>query len=48
MDNIIIYDKTDRATQLFFAEVQNKLIYGVTGQTAADLIMVRASACVGV
>ena len=38
------YDKTDRATQLFFAEVQNKLIYGVTGQTAADLIMARAEA----
>ncbi len=32
------YDKTDHATQLFFAEVQNKLIYGVTGQTAADEI----------
>lgn len=38
------YDKTDRATQLFFAEVQNKLIYGVTGKTAADLIMSRADA----
>ncbi|WP_303105220.1 virulence RhuM family protein [uncultured Mitsuokella sp.] len=36
------YDKTDRATQRFFAEVQNKLIYGVTGQTAADLIIARA------
>lgn len=38
------YDKTDRATQRFFAEVQNKLIYGVTGQTAADLIIARADA----
>lgn len=38
------YDKTDRATQLFFAEVQNKLIYGVTGQTAVDLIIARADA----
>lgn len=38
------YDKTDRATQLFFAEVQNKLIYGVTGQTTADLIIARADA----
>lgn len=38
------YDKTDRVTQLFFAEVQNKLIYGVTGQTAADLIIARADA----
>ena len=38
------YDKTDQATQLFFAEVQNKLIYGVTGQTAADLVIARADA----
>lgn len=38
------YDKTDRATQRFFAEVQNKLIYGVTGQTAANLIIARADA----
>lgn len=38
------YDKTDCATQFFFAEVQNKLIYGVTGQTAADLIIARADA----
>lgn len=36
------YDKTDKATLQFFAETQNKLIYGVTGQTAADLIMTRA------
>lgn len=37
------YDKTDKATQLFFAETQNKLIYGVTGQTAADLVISRIS-----
>lgn len=36
------YDKTDKTTLQFFAETQNKLIYGVTGQTAADLIMARA------
>ena len=36
------YDKTDKTTLQFFAETQNKLIYGVTGQTAADLIMSRA------
>ena len=29
------YDKTDRATQTFFATVQNLLLYAVTGQTAA-------------
>jgi len=38
------YDRTDKATQAFFAETQNKLIYGVTGQTAAELIMARADA----
>lgn len=38
------YDKTDRATMLFFAETQNKLIYGVTGKTAAELIISRADA----
>lgn len=37
------YDKTDKATQQFFSETQNKLIYGVTGQTAADLIISRAN-----
>lgn len=36
------YDKTDRETKQFFSETQNKLIYGVTGKTAADLIMARA------
>ncbi|MFC2460523.1 RhuM family protein [Selenomonas noxia] len=38
------YDKTERETQRFFAEIQNKLIYGVTGKTAADLILERADA----
>ncbi len=37
------YDKTDKTTLQFFAETQNKLIYGVTGKTAADLIMERAN-----
>ena len=32
------YDKTDRATQQFFAAVQNMLLFAVTGQTAAELI----------
>lgn len=36
------YDKTDKATQLFFASVQNLLIYAVTQKTAAELITVRA------
>ncbi|PJG82274.1 RhuM family protein [Caviibacterium pharyngocola] len=38
------YDKTDKATQMFFAETQNKLIYAVTQQTAAELIISRANA----
>ena len=38
------YDKTEKETQLFFAEIQNKLIFAVTGKTAADLICARADA----
>jgi hypothetical protein len=38
------YDKTDKATQMFFAETQNKLLYAVTQQTAAELIVERAAA----
>lgn len=38
------YDKTDKATEMFFAEAQNKLIYAVTEQTAAELICNRANA----
>ena len=38
------YDKTDKATQMFFAETQNKLLYAVTHQTAAELIVERADA----
>lgn len=38
------YDKTDKATQMFFAETQNKLIYAATGKTAAELIVSRADA----
>lgn len=38
------YDKTDKATQMFFAEIQNKLIYAVTHKTAAELIVSRADA----
>lgn len=38
------YDKTDKATQMFFAATQNKLLFAVTGQTAAEIIMSRADA----
>lgn len=37
------YDKTDKATQRFFATVQNLLIFAVTRQTAAELITARAN-----
>jgi hypothetical protein len=36
------YDKTDQAAQLFFATVQNLLIYAVTRKTAAELVTARA------
>ncbi len=36
------YDSSDKATQMFFAATQNKLIYAVTRQTAAELILSRA------
>lgn len=38
------YDPTDKATQMFFAETQNKLLYAVTQKTAAELILARANA----
>jgi hypothetical protein len=38
------YRADDAAAQLFFAEVQNKLLFAVTQQTAAELIVARADA----
>lgn len=38
------YDASDKSTQQFFAETQNKLLYAVTQQTAAELITARADA----
>lgn len=38
------YRADDRAAQLFFAEVQNKLLYAVTEQTAAEIVVNRADA----
>jgi hypothetical protein len=37
------YDKTDRTTGQFFANVQNLLLYAVTQKTAAELVMARAN-----
>ncbi len=38
------YDTSDKATQMFFAETQNKLLYATTEQTAAEIILARADA----
>ncbi len=35
------YRSDDRDAQLFFAEVQNKLLYAVTRQTAAEIVVAR-------
>ena len=37
------YDKTDKATQQFFATVQNSLLFAVTQKTAAELVTARAN-----
>ncbi|MBX3164337.1 MAG: virulence RhuM family protein [Bacteroidetes bacterium] len=37
------YDASDKATQMFFAETQNKLLYAVTQLTAAEIVMKRAN-----
>jgi hypothetical protein len=38
------YDATDKVTQMFFAETQNKILYAITGKTAAEIIVNRANA----
>jgi hypothetical protein len=38
------YRVREQETALFFAEVQNKLLYAVTGHTAAELVLKRANA----
>lgn len=38
------YDTTDKKTDLFFATVQNKLLFAATGNTAAEIITNRADA----
>jgi hypothetical protein len=36
------YDSTDKATQMFFADTQNKILFAITGKTAAEIIISRA------
>jgi len=38
------YDASDKETNLFYAETQNKLLFAITGQTAAEIITNRADA----
>lgn len=38
------YDATDKATQMFYAITQNKLLYAITGLTAAEIVVARAKA----
>ena len=38
------YDATDKSTQMFYAIVQNKLLYAVTGNTAGEIVLNRAKA----
>jgi len=38
------YDPSDKATQMFFAETQNKLLFAVSGRTAAEIVIDRADA----
>lgn len=37
------YEAREKATQMFYAETQNKLLYAVTGRTAAEIIVDRAN-----
>ncbi|TBR44971.1 hydroxyacid dehydrogenase [Marinomonas agarivorans] len=39
------YQQREHDTQLFFAQTQNKLLFAVTGHTAAELVVNRADAC---
>ena len=40
----IDYDSSDEMTQAFYKEIQNKLLWAVSGKTAAELIYFRANA----
>ena len=37
------YDTSDKATQLFYAETQNKILFAITGKTAAEIVVSRAN-----
>jgi hypothetical protein len=37
------YDGGDKATQMFYAETQNKILFAITGKTAAEIVVSRAN-----
>lgn len=37
------YDSNDKATQMFYAETQNKILFAITGKTAAEIVISRAN-----
>ena len=37
------YDASDKATQMFYAETQNKILFAIAGKTAAEIIVSRAN-----
>jgi hypothetical protein len=39
------YDGSDKSIQMFYAEVQNKILFAITGQTAAEIVINRANDC---
>ena len=45
--DLFVLSSDDRAAQLFFAETKNKLLFAVTGQTAAEIVVSRADPQIG-
>jgi hypothetical protein len=37
------YDVSDKATQMFYAQSQNKILFAITGKTAAEIVVSRAN-----
>lgn len=37
------YDGSDKSTQMFYAETQNKILFAITGKTAAEIVLCRAN-----
>ena len=37
------YDGSDKSTQMFYTETQNKILFAITGKTAAEIVVSRAN-----